>query len=164
MTTGNIDVDTMAAEPLPLTLASGLEIKVERLRLRAMLSLLKILTRGASSAMESIVVTADTAPEQFGGAFLAAVILAIPEAEEETIEFLNRMVTTASGTPEDEDRLRAEMGDPELSDMVTILEQVITVETPHVMALGKQLAVLIKAQWTSISAKQGSSSKRSSKR
>ena len=51
----------------------------------------------------------------------------------------------------------------ELEDTVTIISEIIKAEATHMMALGKQLGVLIKAQQTSVTAKQGGSSRKSSK-
>lgn len=156
MTTVNEDIDALSAEPQELTLASGFPIKVLRIRTRATMSLLKILTRGAGEALMAIRVGADTSQDEFVGTLLGAVILSIPEAEEETIEFLNRVVEPAKLidkprlTPGDiewnqdqEDLLRAELRDPDLDDLVTIVSEIIRIEGPHVMALGKRLAALL---------------------
>ena len=61
------------------------------------------------------------------------------------------------------DELRLELADPEIDDLVTILEQIIKVEAPHIVALGKRLALLLQVQRTSAVAKQSASSKASSK-
>lgn len=176
MTTGNTDIDTLAAEEAPLTLVSGLEIKVDRLRTRAMMSLLKILTRGAAEVLPQLAFSSDTSTEDFTGKLLGAVVLAIPEAEDETIEFVKRMTIPAGlveGSRLTKDQAEAnaalemqlseELYDPDLEDLVTILSKIIEVEAPHIIALGKRLGVLLQAQQTSAVAKQGSSSRRSSK-
>lgn len=175
MTTGNTDIDTIASEPTPLTLESGLEIKVERLKTRALMSLLKILTRGAAEVLGTIRFGSDTSQEEFTGQLIGAVILAIPEAEDETIEFINRMVIPAGikegrlsksdivANVELEDRLRAELKDPALEDLVTIVSEIVTNEAPHILALGKRLGALIQVQQTSETAKQSASSASGSK-
>lgn len=175
MTTGNTDTDTLLAEPVPLTLVSGRAIKVERLRTRALMSLLKILTSGAAEILPTLSFSADTSQEEFTGQLLGAMIMAIPEAEDEAVEFINRMVSPAglkTGsrlTPGDmefnmeaEMGLREELADPDLNDLLTIVSEIIKVEAPHIMALGKQLAVLFRAQQMSTAAKQGASSKNDS--
>lgn len=156
MTTVNEDIDAIAAEPKDLTLESGFPIKVLRIRTRATMSLLKILTRGAGEALATIRMGEDVTQEEFTGQLLGAVIVSIPEAEEETIEFLNRVVEPANLidkprlTPGDveynadqEDILRAELRDPSLDDLVTIVSEIIRIEGPHIMALGKRLAALL---------------------
>lgn len=176
MTTGNTDIDTIASEGTPLALESGLEITVERLRTRQLMALLKILTRGAGAILSEIRFSADTDAEEFTGQLLGAVILSIPEAEDETIEFLNKMVSpsglregrlTAADIEANDaliTQLRKEMDNPELEDLVTVVEQIIRNEGPHILALGKRLAVLLKAQQTSTTAKQRASSKSATKR
>lgn len=175
MTTGNEDLDTIAAEPLPLTLASGTEIKIERLRTRALMALLKILTRGAAEALTTIRFSSDVSPQEFTGQLIGAIILAIPEAEDETVEFINKMVSPAGikegrlskddirKNVELEERLRKELQDPELDDLFTVLEEIIKIEGPHILALGKRLGALIQVQQKSETAKQSASSKSDSK-
>lgn len=155
MTTVNEDIDAIAADPTPLTLESGLPIKVLRIRTRATMALLKILTRGAGEALFSLRMTQDTDQEEFIGQLLGAVLFSIPEAVDETIEFVNLIVEPAqlhTGprlTPgdvewnaEQEALLAAELYDPSLEDLVTIVEAIVKLEGPHVMALGKRLAAL----------------------
>lgn len=174
MTTGNTDVDIIASEPTPLTLVSGFEIKVERLRTRAVMSLLKILTKGAAEVLSSIVFSEEASQEEFTGQLVGAIILAIPEAEDETIEFVQRMVSPAGlrqgRSKEDAEynasliiELQEQLDDPELEDLLTIVTEIAKVEAPHLKALGNQLGVLFKAQRTSEVAKQSASSKRSTK-
>lgn len=176
MTTGNTDIDAIAAEPTPLVLANGQEVKIERLRTRALMSLLKILTRGASEALATIRFGDDVSQEEFTGQLIGAVVLAIPEAEDETIEFINRMVSPSGvrtggrlskadieRNVEMEQELRRTLDDPELDDLVKIISEIVKTEAPHIIALGKTLGALIRVQQTSETAKQSASSKRGSK-
>lgn len=175
MTTGNPDIDTIASEPTPLTLESGFEIKIERLKTRALMALLKILTRGASEVLATLSFSSETSQEDFTGQLIGATILAIPEAEDETVEFIQRMVSPAGikegrlskadvqRNAELEAQLRAELDDPELVDLVTIVSEIITAEAPHIRALGNQLGVLLKAFQKSDTAKQSASSGNASK-
>ncbi len=176
MTTGNTDIDTIASEPTPLTLESGFEIKIERLKMRQLMALLKILTRGAAEVLGTLSFSAETSQEEFTGQLVAATLLAIPEAEEETVEFIQRMVTPAgivSGgrltkadiqkNVELETQLREELDNPELTDLLTIVSEIITAEAPHIRSLGNQLGVLLKAFRTSEAAKQNASSASGSK-
>lgn len=154
MTTVNEDIDAISAEPTPLTLESGLPIKVLRIRTLATMALLRILTRGAGEALLSLRLGGDTTEEEFTGALLGAVLFSIPETPTETIEFINLMVepgnlNTMPSNPgdfahnqEQYDLLRAELADPSLEDLVTIIEQIVKLEAPHVVALGKRLATL----------------------
>lgn len=177
MTTANTDIETIVSEPIEgLTLVSGTPIKVNRLRTREMMALLRILTRGAADVLGNLVIDENTTQADFAGTFVAGIVLAIPEAEEETINFLNVMVTHAdlkegvrltkqeiAANIRLEEQLREELRNPELEDTVTIISEVIKTEAPHMIALGKQLGVLIRAQQMNANAKQGGSSKRSSR-
>jgi len=176
MTTGNTDTDTLEAEPTLLALESGTSIKVERLKTRGLMALLKILTRGAAEVLPTLKFDVETSTEEFAGQLIGAIVLAIPEAEDETVEFINRMVSPANlhegakltkvqqaENAQLDAELRLELVDPEIDDLVTILEQIIKVEAPHIVALGKRLALLLQVQRTSAVAKQGASSKASSK-
>lgn len=155
MTTVNNDVDAVLAEPQQVMLSSGLPINVLRIRTRATMSLLKILTRGAGEALATIRIGGDVSQEEFTGQLLGAVVLSIPEAEDETIEFINRVVEpanlrtgsrlTAGDREWNEDQealLAAELDDPDLDDLVTIISEIVKTEAPHIMALGKRLAAL----------------------
>lgn len=156
MTTVNEDIDAIASDPKPLALESGLPIKVLRIRTRATMSLLKILTRGAGDAISDLSFTEDSTQAEFTGQLLGAVLLAIPGAEDETVEFIQRMVepgdlvTSVRLTPGDIewnqerwDLLQAELQDPSLEDLVTIVSEIVKVEGPHVVALGKRLRLLL---------------------
>lgn len=175
MTTVNTDIDTLASEPVAVRLESGTEILIERLKTRQLMRLLKIITRGAGDILGDLNFSADMEAEEFTGQLLGAVVLSIPEAEEETIDFIKTMVLPANliadpkSKPEKEinmERMVAlsnELDNPELDDLVTILEQIITNEAQHMLALGKRLAVLLKLQQKFTPAKRSVSSKKSSK-
>lgn len=176
MTTESAELTALTAEPAPITLVSGMEISVERLRTRGLMAFLKILTRGASEILDTLMFNQSDSQEEFTGKVMGALILAIPEAEDEVISFINKMVVPANlktgnkltkgdliANDALERQLRDQLRDPELDDMLTILSQIVEVEAPHVMALGKRLSLLIQAQRTSELSKQGASSAKLSK-
>lgn len=153
MTTGNNDIEAITADPTEFELASGLKVKVQRMKTRALMSLLKILTRGAGDLIQTMRMEDE---EQFRGQLIAAVIFSIPEAEDETIEFIIRMVKPAQLREEgvitkgdkewNKDLLEQfyqEMADPELEDLIQIVTGIVTNEAPHILALGKQLRALL---------------------
>lgn len=171
MTTSKIETETdvIEAEPTALVLSSGLPVEVERLRTRQTMRLLKILTRGAGFALSDLS-QARVDGDGFMETFLLTVVLAIPEAEEETVAFVRSMVTPVGliddpRTQAEHEvnanliaRVDAEFENPDLDDLVAVLERVVRVEGPHLQALGKRLAVLLKAQQQNETAKQGSAS------
>ena len=169
------DIDTIASEPVPLALESGFKINVERLRTRQTMKLLKILTAGAGDVLGTLRFSEDADTAEFTGQLLGAMLLAIPDAEEETVAFIRAMVNPrdliedARSKPEKEVNenllaaLDAELENPELGDLVTIVEQIVKNEAPHILALGKRLALLLNVQQKSETAKQSASSKKSTK-
>lgn len=174
MTTVSEDIDTLASEAGPITLESGDEVNVERLRTRQLFKLLKILTRGAAPILGEISWSAETSPELFSQQLLGALVVSIPEAEEEAMEFIRAMVTpiglierprTEAERAENyakQDALSWVLNNPSLDDTVSILERVIQVEAPEILALGKRLGLLLRTQQTATTAKAGSEKRRTS--
>ncbi len=175
MTTVSTDVDTLTAEAEPLELTSGLTVSVKRIRTRETFKLMRILTRGVSGSIGSLLMAGNDDEESFTGALLGAVIVAVPEAEDEAIDFIQAMVEPAKliqdprtkpereSNQEQYDRLARELQNPELEDTIVIIERVVRNEAPQIRALGNRLALLLKTQASSAEAKQGGSSKRGSK-
>jgi hypothetical protein len=150
--TANVDVETLtsATESDELTLTSGSVVRVHRIRTRETFALLKILTRGVGPILGELSFDRDD-PEAFAGQMISLVVLAIPDAEDETIEFLQRMVSPVN--PADNDRVTEELSNPELEDTIAIIEKVIRNESSHMLALGKRLAALFGTKTAEISAK-----------
>lgn len=161
--TTETDTDLIAAEAAPVVLLNGHKVNVERLRTRQTMRLMKILTRGGGAALTDI----DFSGSQTDAAvsLLGAVIFSIPEAEDETVEFIRSMVTPVGlihdprSKPEIEvndglwEQISEDFENPELEDLISVLERVIVVEAPHLMSLGKRLALLMKTFQQSETAK-----------
>lgn len=134
-------------QPLVLTLESGTVFDLEPLKLRQFLRLLRIVTRGAADILDSTQLDFEN-PEQFVQTFLGMVLFSIPEAEEETIDFLKSMVRPANltGDPAKDiisvRALSAELENPELEDTLTIVQAVIERESEDLRALGKRLMTM----------------------
>lgn len=158
------DVDALSPDPDTITLESGLTVNVERLRTRGMFKLLKIVTRGAGPILMQMKLDFDDS-EKFVGQLLAVVMMAIPEAEDEAIEFIQYMVTPSDyneGAKSKADveknkqafeRLSRDLDDPAPSDTVAIISRIIENEAHDIQALGKQLAALLKTQLSFFEAK-----------
>lgn len=158
MTTSETDVLDPTAEPIdgPLELSNGVKVNVSRLKTRETMKLLKILTRGASYALGSL--SLDSGSEEFAEALVLAVALAIPEAEDETLDFLRVMVSpsdliTGNKLSKAEKEINEEVEakfieateNPELEDTLAIVTRIAQVEAPHIQELGKRLGLLLKA-------------------
>lgn len=154
MTTKNTDIDNIDAAPEPLVLTTGLPVLVERLKTRQTMRLLKILTAGAGPALADLRFDGDDT-EGMTAQILGTILFAIPDAEEETIDFVQSMVIPAGlidsphSKPEKEvnaelfERLARDLENPELDDLVSIIEVVVRNEAPHLAALGKRLGLLL---------------------
>ena len=156
MTTENpeeTETDILISDPTELTLASGLVVKVERLKTRGTLALLRILTKGAEDIFRSGLNVSD---DDFQQQLILHVLFAIPAAPEETIGFIRTMVYPAQLRTEgritkgdeawNEEQwllLDKELLDPEVEDLIDITARIVTQEAPHLQALGKKIAALL---------------------
>lgn len=164
MTTESNDVEALAPSSDTLTLESGLVVRVERLRTRGMFKLLKVVTRGGGPILMQIDLDFENT-EAFVQQFLAVVMMAVPEAEQEAVEFIQSMVTPADydenaktkaahqKNQELIDRLVAELDDPAIGDTLEIIMKIVQNEASDIAALGKRLAATLKIQTASLEAK-----------
>lgn len=149
------DVDVI--QPVPedsrqITLSSGTVLLLQDLKARQFFKLLRIITHGAAPILPSLKLSADTAVEEWSQQFLAVIMMAIPESEQETIEFIASMIKPAgliegrALTRADKERndelweaVERDLGNPELDDLVTIIEAIVKNEGEDLKALGKRL-------------------------
>ena len=88
-------------------------------------------------------------PEAFVQTFLGMVLFSLPEAENETIDFIQSMVTpkNLTGNPDKDvillGSLREELENPELEDTVTIVQVIVEREAEDLRALGKRLGQML---------------------
>ena len=165
------DADLQVLDPVevPLVLpVSGLDVLVQPLRTRQLFRLLKILTRGAGGFLSTMPLDAEDGMEQFVQQMLTLVVLSIPEAEQETIDFLRTMVHPAdyvhTNKPSKEQRAANEaaleelytaLDNPEIEDTLAIIETIIRNESKNLQSLGKRLMGMMRmAQATGQTAKK----------
>lgn len=133
----------------PFSLSSGTTFQIRQLRLRELLRLLRIITRGASVTMPAMNLDFDN-PDEFVQTFIAMVIFSIPEAEDETVDFVQSMVEPVPSGFEDADArarvaLLRELENPDLEDTITILTVIVATEGRDLAALGKRLRSMLGA-------------------
>jgi hypothetical protein len=150
-----------ALDPLPqeLKLSSGFAIELERLKARQFFKLLRIVTKGALPQLSNAgLFNADDISEaEFTARLVGVILVAIPEAEDETIEFIRSMavpaglITGRKLNKQDEERnlglwlqFDDELDNPELDDLLTILEAIVQREASDIRALGKRLGAMFK--------------------
>ncbi len=160
------ELEIIQSDPTePFALSNGVQVVVQRIRVRETLILLKILTRGAGDVLAQMRFNLNMDPDEFVGIFLGSVLFSIPESEDETVEFLNRIVKPKHyidkpTTPQELEanatmtmQIAETLDNPELDDFVEIMERLIRIEGPHILALGKRIAALLQAQGLNLAAK-----------
>ncbi len=153
------ELDKLDAIPESVTLRSGTVIMLEPLKARQFFKLLRIITHGALPGMQSsgLFDMDGLDSEEFIGRLLSVTLLSIPDAEDETILFLRSLCYPAGLierkglNKQDVEKNRAlwesldeELENPDLDDLVTIIEAVIKREASDIQALGKRLASMLK--------------------
>jgi hypothetical protein len=153
------EIDKLDPIPETVTLRSGLVVRLESLKARQFFKLLRIVTHGALPGMRvaGLFDMGDLDTDEFMGRLLSVTLLSIPDAEEETIQFIRSMIypegiiDRKGLNKQDLERntllwevLDIEMGNPELDDVVTIVEAVVRREAEDIQALGKRLASMFK--------------------
>jgi len=152
------EIDRIDPEPVIVKLSTGYEVGVTRLKTRQFFRLLKVLTRGVGPTMVQSGLDFSQDQEAFGRNLLAMTLMAIPEAEQQFIEFLQSMCAPpglheASGgrltKQQAEDNQAAitemveELNNPELGDLMDLAEAIVRQEAPEIQALGKRAASLL---------------------
>lgn len=150
-----VDADVILDEGDIIKLSTGFKVQVLPLKSRQFLKLLRIVTHGAGGLLMNINFSGDDTPEQFGAKLLALIGYAVPDAEDEVIEFL-LSITRADGTKsgrrltkeekkaneELAEQLFDELDNPELEDLLDIIEAIVKREAGDLQALGKRLMAM----------------------
>jgi hypothetical protein len=156
------DIDRLDPPPPDdYTMTDGVRVLFQRLRTRQFFKLLRIVTRGAGNMLGLLRLSPGQSIDDFTNNLIAVIVLAIPEAEEETIEFLRSMVepvppavpdetppaqvgkVAASMVADARKKLDASLDNPELDDLLGIVEAIVRREAPDLKALGKRLVSTI---------------------
>lgn len=145
------DGEVMLPESTAITLESGTQVEVLPLKSRQLLKMLKIVTHGAGDSLLALRMDANDSDGAFATKMMMTLAFSIPEAEDETIDFVNSMVKPVGLVERrplsDEDKERNvalwgtvlhDLENPELLDLMAIIETVVKNETPNLKALGKK--------------------------
>jgi hypothetical protein len=157
------ELDRLDPDVTPLTLSTGLDIEIVRMKTRQFFRLLKVLTHGAGARMLQSGLDFEAEPSVFVTKLSALVAMSVPDAEHETIEFLDSMgqpAGLAGGVygkspnelnkqeKERDDslwvRYHRELFNPDPMDTFTIVEAIVRREAEDVQALGKRFGALMK--------------------
>lgn len=147
------EIDILDPQFSILTLSTGTTVKVERLKMRQLMKLMRILTSAGHIGALFSVDPEDN--DAFATHLIAVAVASIPEAEDETVDFIRSLVTPADlherpaskyQREENDEKIEAlayELQNPEIDDFIDIIEKVIRKEAPHLESLGNRLASLL---------------------
>jgi hypothetical protein len=146
------ELDVLDPVPSQLKLSNGAVVEFSDLKTRQFFRLMRIVTRGAGPLLMEAKLDPSEPGEVFVGKLVALVVFAIPEAEDEALEFIRSMVRP-SGLIEDRrvagpdkdrndeltSRVDRALDNPELEDLVNLVEAIVRRAAPDVQSLGKRL-------------------------
>lgn len=147
-----------ALDPLPETfeLSNGITVLIEPLKTRQFFRLFRIITHGAPSYLEgSLTGLFEGEADEVTTRLVAMIVFSIPEAEEQTMDFLASMVRPVGLEREAGNKaatlrnsqkwneVEAAMVNPSMDDTLGIVEQIIRRESKDLAALGKRLVSML---------------------
>lgn len=167
------DIDIIDPQGLPvLTLTNGTRVTVQRIKMRQLMRFLRIITAGGISF------PSQDDPD-FAENLLGQLLVSLPEAENEAILFVASLVMPADyvegrRVSKDQKEINQELLDdlddyffnPDLDDVIAVLEVVVATEWPHLKSLGKRVQALLPQEQKAATkrAKSSSSTSRNSTR
>lgn len=152
------EVDRLDPKPNIVLLSTGISCEIVPLKARQFFRLLRVLTHGAGPALLQNDLDFSGDQDQFLGKLLSLVLISIPDAENESIDFIQSMVKPvglketplAKLSKEDKEanaQLWADLEratyNPELEDVIDIVEAIVKAEADDIQALGKRLGRLM---------------------
>lgn len=149
------EISALDPAPEQVKLQSGMLVDLEALKARQFFKLLRILTHGTLPNMRDLSLFQADDPEAFAKRLLSLLVLSIPDAEDETVEFIRSLckpvglVDIRWANKQDQERnnqlwatFDSQLDNPELEDVVTILDAVFRREAEDMLALGKRLQAM----------------------
>lgn len=150
------ELDTLDAVPETITLSTGTVVQFEALKARQFFKLLRIVTHSATGMLGQIDNLFSGSGQDAAGRFAAMLLMSIPDAIDETVEFLFSMVKPAGLIDRPKldkvqqqhnqalwDNLVKDLSNPELEDLVDLVEAIFKREADDLAALGKKLQKLL---------------------
>ncbi|QOP66165.1 tail assembly chaperone [Arthrobacter phage DanielleIgnace] len=140
-----VDLEAILPETQEL-IVGGVPVEVNRLKLRGFLALMNIVTTGVGQNLGTIDFSGDQ--EELTGNMMALLVMAVPNAVDETVDFVRVVVSPkAKNDKLAQKQLNEALQDPELDEFMDVLAAVIEQEAPEFQALlGKGKAHLQRIQ------------------
>ncbi len=146
------EMSAILPEDERVKLSSGTFVLLESLKMRQFFRLMRIVTHGAGPAIARMNFDVNGSAEEFTQQLVTLILFAIPDAEDETVDFLmsmvkpdglieNRALNKADKERNSEliENLRKELDNPEPEDFVTLIESIVKREAGDLQALGKRV-------------------------
>lgn len=149
------ELDALLPEPSEeFTLSNGSKVHLRSLKMRELLKLLRIITRGGAQLLPTLRFNGTT-PEQFAIQFITVVSFAIPEAEDFAVDFVRAIVEPADLQDGDSDGVKKfnqqqveevwfYLDNPELDDLLQVIERLVHREKNNLQSLGKRLQTMFR--------------------
>lgn len=142
------ELERLDPTPTEIVLSTGHKVEVVPIRFRQFLAFLKIITTGGIHALGSIELNSDMSDEEFAAKMVALLVFSIPEADDEAVGFMRSIIRPVptgdrGKDAELEQELDAVMYNPDLDDVVSIVEVMARNEASDIKALGKRLRSLM---------------------
>lgn len=153
------ELDRLDPVPDTIMLECGIEVHVLPLRTRQLFKMLRIITHGAGQALAQSGLDFGDEPGVFMQKLVSLVLFSIPDAEQETIDFIQSMVEPAGLVdlpPRDlSEKQRArnvelwtelnkELWNPDPNDTISLVENFVKREAADLQALGKRISQFLK--------------------
>jgi hypothetical protein len=154
MAAAESELDRIDPQPQEVKLTTGLAVEVVRMRTRQFFRLLRVLTHGAGPALTQSGLDFSAPGEDFAAKLLMLVMMSIPDAEQEAIQFLASMCRPAGLTDKAEgartkqeregddalwEQFNKDLHNPDMEDTLDLIEAIIKAESGELQALGKKL-------------------------
>lgn len=150
------ELDVLSPAPETLTLSTGTVVQFEALKARQFFKLLRIVTHSATGMLGHIDGLFSGDGADAAGRFAAMLLMSIPDSIDETVEFLFSMVKPAGLIDRPKldksqqtynqqlwDALVKDLSNPELEDLIDLVEAIFKRESDDLTALGKKLQKLL---------------------
>lgn len=150
------ELDALDSVPQQVKLSTGTVVEFEALKARQFFKLLRIVTHSASNMIGQVDGLFSGSGSDAAGRFAAMLIMSIPDSIDETIEFLFSMVKPAGliDLPKLDkvqtthntqlwQKMVDDLSNPELEDLIDLVEAIFKREKDDLEALGKKLQKLM---------------------
>jgi hypothetical protein len=147
------EIERITPTPRRVVLSSGQVVELVRLQTRQLFALLKILTHGGMGAGILNALDFSLPADEFVQRLVTMLLLSIPDAAQEALEFIALMVQPAgliraAKLSKDQreanqrmwDEMNSALVNPDPGDTIDVIVAIIEQEAPEFQALGKKLA------------------------